>query len=338
MSGDVTIRRAVRGDEAAILDLLRVSLGEGTIPRTLDYWRWKHVANPFGESPVLVGEADGQLVALRAFMRWTWRSGGQDVSAVRAVDTATHPDHRGQGLFKRLTLRLRDEMQGEGVAFVYNTPNAQSRPGYLKMGWSLLGKPTLWVRPARPVRLAMALRRDGLGGDEGEPPAVDAERARDVLALPTVRAIIKAAEDGGVAYRTVPTTDYLHWRYADIPGFAYYAAAKGDGAEGALLVMRARQRGTLRELRICDLVVGPTSEARRNARVLLGRLPRVADVDVVLGMQPPGLGAGALVASGYLPAPRTGPILTAYPLNTAALPDPCTLAHWQPQVGALELF
>ena len=338
MSDDVTIRRATRGDEEAILDLVRVSLGEGTIPRTLDYWRWKHEANPFGRSAILVAEAEGQLVALRAFMRWTWRSAGQDVATVRAVDTATHPEYRGQGLFKRLTMRLRDEMNDEGVAFVFNTPNAQSRPGYLKMGWSLVGKPTLWVRPVRPVRLARALRHEGLSGDEGEPPAVDAERAGKALALPVVRSIVEAAGSGGAAYHTAPTLEYLRWRYADVPSFVYYAAARGEGASGALLVMRARRRGALRELRVCDLVVGPTAAARRHARVLLGRLPRVADVDIVLGMRTHGISAGALAGTSYFPAPRTGPLLTAYPLNAAGLPDPRTLAHWQPQVGALELF
>ena len=335
---ELRIRRAKQNDEPALLDLLRVSMGEDAVSWTPDYWRWKHASNPFGASPVLVGEADGQLVALRAFMRWTWRSAGQDVAAVRAVDTATHPDYRGRGLFKRLTLRLRDEMHEEGTAFVFNTPNAQSRPGYLKMGWSLVGRPTLWARPVRPVRLAMALRREGLGGDEGEPPVMDAERAGVAFAVTAVRAIVEAAQDGATAYHTAPTMDYLRWRYADVPGFTYYAAAKGEGADGALLVVRARRRGALRELRICDLITGPTPEAHRNVRMLLGRLPRVADVDVVLGMRPPGLGAGALVSAGYLPAPRIGPILTAYPLAVGALPDPCSLSNWQPQIGVLELF
>ena len=338
MGDRLEIRRASSHDDAAIARLMTACFGARTQLVNDAFWHWKHEANPFGRSLVLVAEEAGHLVGLRAFMRWTWRSGECEVPAVRAVDTVTHPDHRGQGIFKRLTLRLRDEMREEGMAFVYNTPNAQSRPGYLKMGWTLVGKPTLWVRPVRPVRLATALRSDGLGGDEGTSPVVDAEHAGDALALPAVRSIVEAARDGNTAYHTAPTTDYLQWRYTSVPGFTYYAAAKGDGAGGALLVMRARQRGALRELRICDLVVGPMPEARRNARVLLGRLPRVADVDVVLGMQPPGLGVGTLVRAGYLPAPRTGPILTSYPLNTDGLPDPRVLAHWQPQVGALELF
>ena len=69
--------------------------------------------------------------------------------AVRAVDTATDPDYQGRGLFTRLTLQAIDELRAEGVDFVFNTPNDQSRPGYLKMGWQVVGTLPTHVRPTR---------------------------------------------------------------------------------------------------------------------------------------------------------------------------------------------
>ena len=330
-----------RRTREAILDLVRQSLGEGTIPRTLDYWRWKHAANPFGASSVLVAEADGGLVGLRAFMRWTWKSEECQVPAARAVDTATHPDYRGRGIFKRLTLHLRDEIEGKGTAFVFNTPNTQSRPGYLKMGWSLVGKPTLWVRPVQPLRLALELRHEGLGGEEEAPPFVEAAPAADVLCEPDVQELVVAASAERVErFHTPKLRDYLQWRYADIPGFAYQALSRGAGADGALVILRTRQRGALREIRLCDMVIGPTQMARRNGQALLREVPRLADVDVVLAMAAgrPAL-RWALLTSGYVPAPRTGPILTVYPFPDATdLPDPRRLASWAASIGDLELF
>ena len=67
-------------------------------------------------------------------------------SAVRAVDTATHPDYQGRGIFRLLTLAGVEAMTAEGVQFVFNTPNDQSRPGYLKMGWLRVGRPSTSVR------------------------------------------------------------------------------------------------------------------------------------------------------------------------------------------------
>ncbi|MEJ2542275.1 MAG: GNAT family N-acetyltransferase, partial [Gemmatimonadota bacterium] len=140
---------------------MRLSLGEGVSPRTQAYWRWKHEASPFGASPCLLATAGGRVVGLRVFMRWEWRLNGRTISSVRAVDTATHPEWRGQGIFTRLTRALLARVEGEGVSFVFNTPNEKSRPGYLKMGWEDVGRVSLWVRPMRPGRVLMALLAQG---------------------------------------------------------------------------------------------------------------------------------------------------------------------------------
>jgi GNAT superfamily N-acetyltransferase len=157
MTTELEIRAGTAADTDRILELVRLSLGEGTIPREREYWEWKHHRNPFGESPVLLAEAGGELVGLRVFMRWEWDAGGERLRAVRAVDTATHPAWQGKGIFSRLTKRLLEEMRREGTHFVFNTPNEKSRPGYLKMGWGAVGRVNLWIRPLRPLRVARAM-------------------------------------------------------------------------------------------------------------------------------------------------------------------------------------
>ena len=42
-------------------------------------------------------EDSGKLVGVRAFMPWMWTKGGKTYQAIRAVDTATHPDYQGRG-------------------------------------------------------------------------------------------------------------------------------------------------------------------------------------------------------------------------------------------------
>ena len=77
---------------------------------------------------MLVAEADGRIVGLRAFMRWEFAAGDRRFRAVRAVDTATHPDYQGQGIFSRLTLEALDALRDQ-ADFVFNTPNEKSLPG-----------------------------------------------------------------------------------------------------------------------------------------------------------------------------------------------------------------
>ena len=131
MSDDgLTIRRAEPGDRKGILALLAASLGrDGSDPRYEQLYAWKHEQNAFGRSPAWVACDGERLAGVRILMPWEFRRGAVTVRAVRAVDTATHPDYQGRGIFTRLTLHAIDELREEGVDFVFNTPNDQSRPG-----------------------------------------------------------------------------------------------------------------------------------------------------------------------------------------------------------------
>ncbi len=155
-------------DEEAVLDLVGRVLTTASIPRTPEFWRWKHVDGPFGPSPGLFAEEDGRIIGLRMFLSWRWTSNANVHRAVRAVDTITAPEARGRGVFTQLTLDLVEQMRNEGVSFVFNTPNEQSRPGYLKMGWSDVARVPVSIRPMRPVghgaQEARGCRRAGRGG------------------------------------------------------------------------------------------------------------------------------------------------------------------------------
>ena len=82
---------------------------------------------------MLIAETEGRLVGFRAFMRWRFRLGAL-VRAVRAVDTATHPDFRGKGS-SAAHRRPRSMSWDWTRVLIFNTPNDKSLPGYLKMGW-----------------------------------------------------------------------------------------------------------------------------------------------------------------------------------------------------------
>ncbi|NYI07454.1 GNAT family N-acetyltransferase [Allostreptomyces psammosilenae] len=146
-------------DEPRLLALLTEALAGGpTGERTARFLRWKHRENPFGRSPGLVAETpDGRLAGVRLFMRWEFTDGPRTVRAVRAVDTATAAEFRGRGVFRRLTGELLERLAGD-TELVFNTPNGNSLPGYLAMGWRPVGRLPVLVRPVRPGAF---LRRAG---------------------------------------------------------------------------------------------------------------------------------------------------------------------------------
>ena len=148
---DLEVRSAHPEDEAAVIELLRASLGWRPGDPNEEFFRWKHRDNPFGESPAWVALHQGRVVGYRTFLRWEFVDlEGRVVRGVRAVDTATDPAYQGRGIFRTLTLRGVAELTLAGDALVFNTPNDQSRPGYLKMGWSLARRLPVAVLPAGP--------------------------------------------------------------------------------------------------------------------------------------------------------------------------------------------
>jgi GNAT superfamily N-acetyltransferase len=177
---EVTVRPASEHDLPAIFAVARRSLGWEDGPATEQHFAWKHFENPFGPSPMWVAEVGERIAGFRTFLRWEFCTGTGEVRrAVRAVDTATDPDFQGRGIFTTLTLGALDELRADGVDFVFNTPNDQSRPGYLKMGWQVIGRLPLAVRPTHLTGLVQ-IARARLPATRGALPTTAGPGPRDL--------------------------------------------------------------------------------------------------------------------------------------------------------------
>ncbi len=326
-------------DEPAVLDLLGATLGDGPAgERRPDLFRWKHFDNPFGPSFMLVAEADGRIVGLRAFLRWRFRAGHRAVDAVRAVDTATHPAHQGRGIFSRLTLEALDALRDE-VDLVFNTPNEKSLPGYLKMGWHIVGNVPISLRVRRPVRFVLGVRSiDGETGDRRQRPAVDAEPAASVLRDDDrVASLLERAFQQDTRLSTPADLAYLRWRYGAAPLLDYRAVTvEGEGRLHGLALFRVRPRGSLWEATVAEVLV-PAGD-RRTALRLLRRIARTAAVDHLTCRFPAGSAARKAAARwGAVRSPR-GMTLAVNPLRLGIEPDPTDLRSWALSLGDLEVF
>jgi len=332
---EAVVRQANATDRPAILDLIATSYDRENRSPSPDYWHWKHEENPFGVSPCLVAESNGHLVGVRVFLRWNWYSETRCIRTARAVDTATHPDWRGKGVFSRLTMRLVEQMQQEGVSFIYNTPNGESMPGYLKMGWAPVTRIPLWIRPTRVVELAGRMVR----GTRASAPVLDEfGTAAQVMNDPRLPAFLADITPDDERYHTAHTAGYLRWRYRDVPGISYCARLETAGDAGALVIARGRIRGRLREVTISELLVTPSTRGTRIAGALLSELLRTADSDYVAACAPSGTAARqVLTRAGFLPVPGIGPHFTTRRLSSTG-PDPTRWANWRCSIGDLELF
>jgi GNAT superfamily N-acetyltransferase len=332
------IRRFSMEDEPRVLDLLRSTLGEGPAgARSSAFFRWKHLDNPFGESFLLLADDGERILGIRALMRWRFRSKGRILHAVRAVDTATLPAAQGRGVFARLTGEAIRMIRSD-VDLVFNTPNEKSLPGYLKMGWSVVGHAPVWLRVKRPVRF---IARVGSRSEAARPgdvgPSVDARPASKVLDdADAVDALLAQADIDDERLFTDRSAEFLHWRYASEP-FDYRAVTEDvRGDLRAFAIFRIRPRGRLWEAAITEMVAPRRQlcEVRR----LLHKISRAAKVDhLTCSFSPTVVSPAMLAASGFMRAP-TGPTLVTNPLVEAIRPDPRELRSWALTLGDLEVF
>jgi GNAT superfamily N-acetyltransferase len=332
------IRPYVVEDEPAVLALLIGALGEGPSgQRSPDFFRWKHLENPFGESLLLVAEVDGEIVGLRAFLRWGFTAGDRSLRAVRAVDTATRSDHRGKGIFSTLTKAAIAELRHD-TDLVFNTPNGASRPGYLKMGWQEVGRVPVWVKVRRPIAFARGLRSATSVTDRPiREIAVSAPVAADALVDDdALRSFLDELERPARRLATPYSPEYLAWRYARAPlGYRAVVTRTAGRIEG-IAIFRVRPRGRLWEATISELLVRPHDTGA--ATDLIDRVGASAPVDHLTCHFP--TGSTQLAAARrrlFLRSPKGELILTVNPLHEG-LEFVSDFGSWAVSAGTLEVF
>jgi GNAT superfamily N-acetyltransferase len=335
VAAGVDVRPYVDADEQAVLGLLNDALGGGPAgTRPAEFFRWKHLENPFGRSFMLVAQVDDRIVGLRAFMRWEFVARDRHFRAVRAVDTATHPDHQGKGIFSRLTREALDSLRDQ-ADFVFNTPNEKSLPGYLKMGWQVVGRVPIRIRVRRPIRFVTRARSWRSAKELGVTPPVSAAPADELLDERIDRLLANAEVSRGIA--TPRDGKYLRWRYGAAPLLDYRALTTGaaEDVEG-LAVFRVRPRGALVEATLAEAIVRPDDS--RAAAKLLRAIGASSQIDHVACSFPAGSSPGkAARRLGAIRAPR-GMTLVVNPLGHDLDPDPLDLRSWALTVGDLEVF
>ena len=301
-SGDLVIRRYEDRDEDDVVRLLGRSLGKDADERYRALFRWKHFANPAGPSLAWVAEVDGRLAGYRAFLRWRFRGPDGPVESVRAVDTATSPEHRGMGVFRRLTEHGLARLAPEGVSFIFNTPNDQSRPGYLKMGWAAVGRAPVRVRPRAVGTVPRILTARAPAVLWSVPTDVGVPSA-EVLAsreLEDAVAALPAAGPPG-AMETDRTRSFLRWRYAGFEPIASRALLAGDAPADGLVLFRLRQRGRALECTVGEVLA---ADPRRGAALVRRALQETKADYALVGAAPGGR------LPGFLASDRVGPVLT----------------------------
>ncbi|MCF6129896.1 GNAT family N-acetyltransferase [Flavobacterium sp. AS60] len=309
------IREATSDDKPAIVELLKSSLGEGFVKKSETVWDFKHHQNPFGTSEVLLAFENEQLIGVRAFMQWRWQLKDTTWIAYRAVDTATHPEHQGKGIFKKLTLEALEIVKLKSETFIFNTPNDKSRPGYLKMGWQVVDAIPIALVPTVLYSLTAFFSKKAANQNQ-----IHTDRLDEICVIHNHNMSKKSV------IFTPKSAAYLRWRFEQNPLQHYFVISTKDW----YVALYVKKHKFYKELRVAE-IISPNTNVDAIRKVIVQQamknrcfLITVADKNIF-----------RLRIFG-----KFGPKLTFKPIteDTEFINKALSINSWGYSLGDLELF
>ncbi len=334
-----------------MLKLLNLSLGlKRNLDRNEEYWQWKHENNPFGRSLILLGFDGTKLVGVRPFMRWKFNWQGNNILAFKPVDSVTHPEMRRRGVFSQLTTaacKLAHEQQAE---FIFNTPNNNSLPGYLKLGWQEVGTLPVMMKLLKPFSFSWNLiqsrlwNKDITDRHKYAAHAVDSldkaeslfQSEQDLKSLGDI--LLKNSRSVTSTISTVKDIDFIRWRYTRHPQHVYYVNKHySSGMLDGVAFYRINNRYNSIELMIDDIIT--ISDRPDVVRSLLVNIIKQVPCDyIVAHTAKQSVIHSVMKQLNFRTVPRKGPRLVSKPVLADKMKKETLmeLSNWNLCLGDVE--
>lgn len=251
--GELELRELRRDDVGLVRGLYEATKNR---LRPEEYDRWRFFDTPWGDSPAIIA-VDGEVCAA-LYIVWPvmLRLGDEDVLGAQSMDTMTHPEYRGRGLFVSAAEECFALAKSRGFEVVYGFPNANSYPGFVRrLDFDHVGDVPSWA-PARRLRSpAVDFVVDEVGNGELEP-------------------LLAAWQDERDACRVRRDRTWLDWRYGAASGERYqWLSIRDTGGVRAAALLGERDESWggygRAELRIHELLAD--SEESRAAILTAAR-------------------------------------------------------------------
>lgn len=337
------VRESGPSDVDLIRDLYRVVRGAAR-PAAYDHWRY--IASPLGPVPGALAMEGGRAVGFYTLWPTPLRVGATDVAGAQSMDTMTHPDFRGQGIFIALARACYEIASARGIRLLYGFPNSESYPGFVRrLDWIHAGDIQHWIRPIRPSRnprLPTPLRwpADAIAAlwPSGSRHGYDVATG---LADPGRLTALVAEESAGGHCRVDRTSAWLAWRYGAKAAQGYewiMASTQSQTRAVAVWGMQDEFWGGARDGR-AHLVELSGADAGARAAALTETIARArargAWLLETVTNAPEKI--NALRRAGFI-SHRAAPLIVRTLGDAAFTPSPLKGKHWRIMGGDLDTF
>ncbi|HRH65834.1 MAG TPA: GNAT family N-acetyltransferase [Bacteroidia bacterium] len=285
------------------------------------YLNWEYLQNPDGKALVCVAEDEKTVVSQYLVLPRWYRINGSPVKGSLSVNTLTHPDYRGKGLFPKLAEMTYENAVISGIAFTAGFPNPISSPVFAgKLKFTTAGYMPFYAKPLRPFQVLKKyiLRKEVQRGAEPAlqfaddrsgantsfhisvfNPETDAFIYQDFLERFLSHKINCALRD----------LNFIKWRYVDIPLRRYHLfKIVVDQRMEALVIIRSAELFGLKTILVMELLFSHEENSAQAANHLLqwvsGQASGNAMDLVVIARQDSSGWKLPLLRQGFFPVPK----------------------------------
>lgn len=213
-----------------------------------NYLEWEYTKNPAGNAIAFVEKDVEKIAGQYILIPKDIVVDGTSVKSSLSLNTITHPDFRGKGVFPRLAELTYSECKIDNIDFTVGFPNANSVKVFLgKLKFVEIGRMPLLLNVVNPLKAIanfikrrgsdsneeLVLKIDSTGNDFSSLDLIiDADRYDQFLTTFESRGFITSKR----------SREYLKWRYVDIPLRKYHLFKyENNGIIESIVVIRAKE-------------------------------------------------------------------------------------------------
>ena len=147
--GDFDMRRYVSGDEQEIIwlfqEVFKKSMGK---TESIKHWNWEYKDNPSNRIEIILAIDKENIVGHYAVIPVKMKIKDEINLMSLSLDTMTHKDYRGRGIFPKLASKLYKELGESGISITFGFPNKNSINGFIsKLNWVEISDVPIQILP-----------------------------------------------------------------------------------------------------------------------------------------------------------------------------------------------
>lgn len=355
--GKYIIRPFQPGDEGRLLAFYRTQFNDQNL-YTTGYWKWRHEANPCGNSLIRYAESEDGIIGCLEYTPCEIVVDSKPARAGRGGNSVVAPAHRNQGLRIKLRQAIMEEAERQGWLCLLGFPNRLAYGGARKQGgFANICSLTRFVKVLRITALFRAIPSTPKGRPAAGGPATTSdilpmapepgpyESGRSSVSIQVDSTLDAEYDEFWQRFTTTSrasvlakTRAFMQWRYIDNPFFNYtIISARAAGKVVGIAMLNSIMKGRVAVGRIMEILVLPDYSAI--LPILLREIERyfrMGGTDVIITRL-----AGneslkrVLLRQGYIPTPLNRQRFIGLPLEAAGSNSLSAQARWTLMTGDL---